>query len=327
MTEIAPLQTGASVAGFDAGAHGVTPPSKPGRRGVFVSDVIIELGLADEKAVHEAEEAARTTEQTVEQQLLESGVIDEHKLSLAIAERNSLDHVDLERFEIDMGAAEMVGRSAAERYRAVPIAFASDGALLVAIEDPLDSLGISDIEVMTKSEVRPSVATPTDIRALIERLPPDLPRKAPSPEVPPMSQPSPTPEAPPPSNAQPMSPGPPPMADDPPDLQPPPISQGPPSPGAPPSLAASAPKHPEPTEEPQDDPQTHYPEEEPRNESPAPVLPPQRAERLEGDLAAARERVAELEQKLAGIDTMAGQLRETTEKLEALYRTLEDSIS
>ncbi len=40
-----------------------------------------------------------------------------------------------------MDAAQMVARSAAERYRAVPVAFASDGALIVAVEDPFDTLG------------------------------------------------------------------------------------------------------------------------------------------------------------------------------------------
>ena len=36
-----------------------------------------------------------------------------------------------------MDAAQMVARSAAERYRAVPVASASDGALIVAVQDDL----------------------------------------------------------------------------------------------------------------------------------------------------------------------------------------------
>ena len=40
-----------------------------------------------------------------------------------------------------MDAAQMVARSAAERYRAVPVAFASDGALIVAVQDPFDLSG------------------------------------------------------------------------------------------------------------------------------------------------------------------------------------------
>jgi hypothetical protein len=90
---------------------------------------------------------------------------------MAIAERSGLDFVDLQAFDVDMRAAGMVGRSAAQRYHMVPIAFAPDGALIVAAEDAFDSLGVSDIELMTKTEVRRAIAPSGEIRALIERLP------------------------------------------------------------------------------------------------------------------------------------------------------------
>jgi hypothetical protein len=160
-----------STAGFELGAGGVTPPSNPNRRGVFLADVVVELGLADQETIDQAQQTAQETERSLERYLLESGILDEDSLSRAIAERNSLDHVDLGEFEVDMDAAQMVARSAAERYRAVPVSFASDGALIVAVQDPFDTLGTSDIEVMTRSAVRPAIATAGGIDALIERLP------------------------------------------------------------------------------------------------------------------------------------------------------------
>jgi hypothetical protein len=171
MTEFATTETRVSAAGFDIGAAGITPPSNPNRRGVFLADVVVELGLADQEAIDHAVRAAQETERSLERYLLEEGILDEDSLSRAIAERNGLDHVDLEEFEIDSEAAEMVARSAAQRYSAVPVAFASDGALIVAVQDPFDTLGISDIEVMTRSSVRPAIATATGIDHLIELLP------------------------------------------------------------------------------------------------------------------------------------------------------------
>jgi DNA repair exonuclease SbcCD ATPase subunit len=188
MTEFAPTETRVSIAGFEMGAPGITPPSNPDRRGVFLADVVVELGLADEETIEGAVRSAQEAEKSLESYLLDTGILDEDKLSRAIAERNGLDHVDLDRFEVDTGAAEMVTRSAAERYNAVPVAFASDGAVIVAVEDPFDTLGISDIEVMTRSEVRPAIATASGIRALIDRLP-DHPASKPPPP------PSPEPEA------------------------------------------------------------------------------------------------------------------------------------
>jgi hypothetical protein len=185
MSEPAPTHNEVSVAGFEKGLLGVTPPSsRDGHRGVFLTDLIVELGFAERRNVDEAEEAARTSDRTVEQLLLDAGTIDERQLSLAVAERHGLDHVDLREFEVDMKAAECVSRSVAARSHAVPIAFAPDGALIVAVGDTFDALAIPRLETTTGREVRPVVATVTGIRRLIERLPDEAIDQAPEPEVP-----------------------------------------------------------------------------------------------------------------------------------------------
>src|SRR5262249_47732796 len=117
MTDFTATETRVSAAGFDLGAAGVTPPSNPNRRGVFLADVVVELGLADQETIEQAQQTAQETEKTLERYLLESGILDGDSLARAIAERNGLDHVDLDEFEVDMEAARMVARSAAERYR------------------------------------------------------------------------------------------------------------------------------------------------------------------------------------------------------------------
>jgi hypothetical protein len=279
----APLQTHASVAGFDTGVTGVTPPSKPDRRGEFLTDVIVELGFADEEAIQQAELGARESGKTIERTLLENHVLDEHQLSRAIAERNGLDHVELERFQVDMGAAEMVGRSAAQRYRAVPIAYASDGALLVAVEDPLDSLGISDIEVMTKSEVRPVIAAAGEIASLIERLPEaDAVAKARTTAPPPAFEPAPQTEPPPVSEQSPVSEPPPAPVAQPeaqPQSEPPPLSvaepQPPPEPEPEPESPAKL------TQLPQPEPQSEPPLESQPPPGPEPDVEPVAAPKLE----------------------------------------------
>ncbi len=156
---------------FDASVSGITPPSMPGRQGAFLSDIVIELGLADRKVVEDAVPAAASTGKPVGRFLLDSGVLSDEQLSIAIAERNGLEHVDLDCFDVDPAAATLISRSVAMRYNALPIAFAPDGALVVAVADPSDFLGISDIEVMAKTEVRLAIANPERIQELIEGLP------------------------------------------------------------------------------------------------------------------------------------------------------------
>jgi MshEN domain len=186
MNKPASTPNGASVVGFAEGVAGVTPPSSStGRQGVFLTDVIVELGFAEKARVDEAEEAARVSGKTVEQLLLDKRVIDDDKLSLAIAERNGLDHVDLDRFEVDMKAADTVGQAEAIRCGAVPIAFAADGSsLIVAVQDSFDALAVRRIETATGVDVRLVIASVGAIKRLIDRLPEDDPAEAPEPEVP-----------------------------------------------------------------------------------------------------------------------------------------------
>lgn len=171
MSDTARTTATTSVSGFPAGAKGVTPPTSSEGTGGFLSDVIVELGFVERETVERTIEAARDPGRTVERILLETGALTEDELSRAIAERYGFDHVDLDQFEVNMGAARLLGRSTALRYRAVPIAFATDGALIVAVADPVDTLAISDIEVMTKSEARKAVASGSTIDALAQRLP------------------------------------------------------------------------------------------------------------------------------------------------------------
>ncbi len=191
MSESAATEARPSAAGFAPGAVGITAPSNPDHHGAFLTDVIAELGFADRETVADAVEVARNSARTPESYLLESGAIDERQLSLALAERNGFDHVDLDRFEVDPEAVGMIGKSTAARYTALPIAFATDGALLVAIEDPYNMLGISDIEVMARSEVRPVIAVGSQIRSLIDELPDEGPPPAPEPPLlPPQPEPA-----------------------------------------------------------------------------------------------------------------------------------------
>lgn len=154
-------------------APGVTPPSTDQERKEFLSDVIIDLGLADRETVAEAVEASRELGQVVGEVLIDRGAISEGDLARAMAERSALPYVDLGEFEPDPAVQRLIGRAAALRYRAIPIATDTDGAIVVALADPLDALAVSDIAVITKGEVRPAVAARSAINSLIEALPKD----------------------------------------------------------------------------------------------------------------------------------------------------------
>ena len=166
---------GAPIAGPSGGSPlsgpGVTAPSLSGASSRFLSDILVELGFVTETEADEAVQTARTPGQpTPEKVLLASDAISEDQLARALAERYGLEHIDLAEFPVDSSAAGLLRKTAAKRYLAAPVGFADDGALVLAVADPGDALGLSDIAVMTKLAVRPAVAARSHIVKLLDTL-------------------------------------------------------------------------------------------------------------------------------------------------------------
>ncbi len=149
---------------------GITVPTRRGSSPRFLTDVIVDMGLASRAQVEDALEVSRGSGMTPERVLLDRGALTHDGLARALAERYGLDHLDLGVFSVDMGAANLVSTTAAKRYQAVPVAFADKRTLLVAMADPSNVLAVDDIAIMTGYEVRVAVAPPEDIATLISRL-------------------------------------------------------------------------------------------------------------------------------------------------------------
>ena len=149
---------------------GVTHPSRRGSSSRFLTDVIVEMGLAPRERVDHAIEASRNEGTTPERVLLAASAITPDGLARALAERYGLDHLDLEAFPVDMGAANLVVNTAAKRYQAVPVAFVDKRTLLLAMADPSNVLAVDDVAIMTGYEVRVAVASPEAIGDLISRM-------------------------------------------------------------------------------------------------------------------------------------------------------------
>jgi type IV pilus assembly protein PilB len=151
--------------------NGVTPPSRRGGSGRFLTDVLVDLGFVEQPRVEAALETARQSGKPPEKVLLEQGAITEDQLARAIGERYGLDHLDLTAFPIDMGASNLIDSAAAKRYEAVPVAFTEDKrALIVAMADPANVLAVDDIAMLTRLDVRPAVASREDVATLVARL-------------------------------------------------------------------------------------------------------------------------------------------------------------
>ena len=149
---------------------GLTPPTKRSDGNRRIGDVIVQLGFAERERVEQVVDDGRRAGVPLGQALLRAGVVDSGQLAQALAERNGLDYVDLNTFEVDKGATTMIDGTKARQYRTIPIAFLAERTLLVATADPANLLALDDITMATGYEVRRAVASPEDIDALIENF-------------------------------------------------------------------------------------------------------------------------------------------------------------
>src|SRR3712207_3270812 len=145
-----PVDTSAGPAQWD----GITPPTRRGGSGRHVLDVLVELGFVERSRADMAIEEAKGTGTAAEKLLLEQKAVTQDELARAIAERHGLDHLDLTAYPVDMAATSLLGTAAAKRYEAVPVGYADERTLLIAMADPANVLAIDDIAIMTGLEVR-----------------------------------------------------------------------------------------------------------------------------------------------------------------------------
>ena len=148
--------------------NGITPPSRRGGSGRLLTDVIVDLGFVDRPTMDDAVEHANGT--SAERRLVARGSLTEEALARSVAECFGLDHLDLARYRVDPDAAKLVTPPAVRRYQAVPVSFADERTLVVAMSDPANVLAQDDIAIMTGYQIRPAVASPADIERLLARL-------------------------------------------------------------------------------------------------------------------------------------------------------------
>jgi type IV pilus assembly protein PilB len=149
---------------------GLVPPRRRGHSGRFITDVLVELGYVTAEQVERAINESRGAGRSPEELLLEQGTIDSDQLSRAIAERYGLDYLDLNLYQVDMAAANLVSETSARRTRAVPVGYIDKETLLLAMADPANVLAVDDIQMATGLNCKVAVAAPDDIDALIARL-------------------------------------------------------------------------------------------------------------------------------------------------------------
>ena len=140
------------------------------RRGVGLGTILLEAGVVTAEALVRAQQEQADTGLSLARVLVENGYLEERALVGALAAHLGLDFVELADRQIDTEAASLVPEQMARRYGVLPLGFAEDGALIVAMSDPSNVLAQDDLRTVTDREIRPVMATRTDIGEAIDRF-------------------------------------------------------------------------------------------------------------------------------------------------------------
>lgn len=136
--------------------------SSPASRGVQkLGEYLIEAGIIDQftllRVLGEEEKS-----QTIDQMLLDTGILDDVNIAKTLAKQVNLPLVRLKNVEIPQEATSLIPVKIAKTHLVMPIKV-SEGKLLVAMANPLDSEAIQALRLLTGMKIEVAVAPRKDI--------------------------------------------------------------------------------------------------------------------------------------------------------------------
>jgi pSer/pThr/pTyr-binding forkhead associated (FHA) protein len=149
---------------FKEEKHGKTDSdgSSTIERGVQkLGEYLIEAGIVDEftllKVLGEEEKS-----QTIDQMLLDTGILDDLNIAKALARQVKVPLIRLKNLEIPQEVTSLIPVEVAKVYLLIPVRV-SEGKLLVAMANPLDSDAVQALRLVTRMKIEVAVAPRQDI--------------------------------------------------------------------------------------------------------------------------------------------------------------------
>jgi type IV pilus assembly protein PilB len=133
-----------------------------------LGDILLEDGLVTQQQLFDAYDEHQKAGRALGRVLVDRGVLTESQLVAALAQQIGMKFVDLAEYPIDGAALASVPQAVCRRYNALPIGY-EDGKLLVAMSDPANVFAIDDMRSITGVDVKPVVATKSDVTSAINR--------------------------------------------------------------------------------------------------------------------------------------------------------------
>lgn len=138
---------------------------KKGRLG----EILIERGLITEEQLQEALEQQKQSRELIGQVLIKLGYVHERDVLEALGEQLGLPVVTLTEHSVDPVALGQVPSEFAMRHQLIPLR-SDDHTITVAMANPLDVQPLDDLRLVTGCEIKPAIASPSEIKRAIEQF-------------------------------------------------------------------------------------------------------------------------------------------------------------
>jgi type IV pilus assembly protein PilB len=136
--------------------------------GKRLGKVLVRAGLITDEQLDSALAAAEDG-RSLTAVLVDEKITTDVKIAQVVAESMGLAFVDLAGYEVDPNAAMLLASDLSRRHHVLPIKI-QDDELIVAMADPANIFAIDDLRIVTGYEIRPVVATESDLSAAIDKF-------------------------------------------------------------------------------------------------------------------------------------------------------------
>ncbi len=135
--------------------------------GKRLGKILVQSGLISQDQLDEALQVAGG--RSLSAALVDLDYADDTKIAQSVAEQMGLPFVDLGGYDIDPNAAANMSSELCRRYTVLPVKM-QDDELVVAMADPANIFAIDDLRIVTGYDIRPVVASESDLLAAIEKF-------------------------------------------------------------------------------------------------------------------------------------------------------------
>jgi type IV pilus assembly protein PilB len=132
----------------------------------YILEILIENGIVTKSQVDDARSKVKPGKSIVDV-MVQDGVITQEDVARAVASNAAMDFVSLDGVVVSPDVTALLPPEVARRYRAVPVAFTELGAVVVAVDDPLNFDTLDSVQAVLQREVEFLCTTPDSMKAAL----------------------------------------------------------------------------------------------------------------------------------------------------------------